>query len=56
MSQQSEKPLYWDNHEAFPRLLIQFGVTALCGVLIAGWPLGILAHYWVYSRPNRSEG
>ena len=33
-----------------------FGTIALCGVLLAGWPLGILVHYWLYGRTRQGEG
>ena len=32
MSQQGGKPLYWDNHEAFRRLLIMGGASLVIGV------------------------
>lgn len=32
MSRQAEKPLYWDNHEAFRRLLIMGSVSLVIGV------------------------
>ena len=32
MSRQAEKPLYWDNHEAFRRLLIMGGASMVIGV------------------------
>ena len=32
MWRQSEKPLYWDNHEAFRRLLIMGGISLVIGV------------------------
>ena len=35
MSRQAEKPLYWDNHEAFRRLLIMGGISLVIGVFYA---------------------
>ncbi len=32
MSRQTEKPLYWENHEAFRRLLIIGGISLVIGV------------------------
>ena len=35
MQRQAEKPLYWDNHEAFRRLLIMGGISLVVGVFYA---------------------
>ena len=40
---------------AYARYLF-FGFIVSCSVLMGGWPLGIVAHYWVYSRAGQGEG
>ena len=49
MSQQSEKPLYSDNHEAFRRLLIMGGASLVIGIFYGAQASGGVLGSWMGS-------
>ena len=49
MSQQAGKPLYWDNHEAFRRLLIMGGASLVIGVFYGEQASGGIFVSWMGS-------
>ena len=49
MSQQGGKPLYWDNHEAFRRLLIMGGASLVIGVFYGERASGGVLGSWMGS-------